>query len=77
MSDVLYATRYGPLTAVTKVSKAMKKKIFSGYFIEVTELDAHESERCSVTKEKWVIGVKDFSRIVPLFRIELWGPAKN
>jgi hypothetical protein len=40
MPDFLCEVRYGYISSVARVNRALKKKIFKGYFLEVTELDA-------------------------------------
>lgn len=77
MADVLYATRFGSLSSVKKVSGALKKKIFSGYFVVVTELDAKESykEYVKAFRAQRLIGTAKDTTL--LYRIELWGPDKR
>jgi hypothetical protein len=44
MSDVLYSVGYGYHTSVCRVNRALKKKIFKGYFLEVIELDKDQKK---------------------------------
>jgi hypothetical protein len=44
MSDVLYSVGYGYHTSVCRINRALKKKIFKGYFLEVIELDEDQKE---------------------------------
>jgi hypothetical protein len=52
MSDDLYSVGYGYHTSVCRVNRALKKKIFKGYFLEVIELDSYQKEEVNALNNK-------------------------
>jgi hypothetical protein len=75
VADYLYETCYGNIGSVARVNRAMKKKIFSDFYLVVTELDKAESNR---VRDYISECSPDFQGMLPkltsdaLFRVELW-----
>jgi hypothetical protein len=76
--DIVWQTVYGNLKSVCRVSRALRKKIMTGFFIEVSELSTEEGDRLisspNLEKKKMC---KELECGQPVYRVCLMGPSRK